>query len=95
LVRDADDVLEVLAAAVPPVADTPEPPKEVAQKRSLRDTAALHSAILDRLGPSPVAEDQLVRDLHVVPTDIAPILVDLELEGRITRHAGGLLAKAP
>ena len=50
--------------------------------------------ILQRLGPAPVAEDQLLRDLAVSATDVGPALVDLELDGKITRQAGGLLARA-
>ncbi|HBS48746.1 MAG TPA: DNA-protecting protein DprA [Rhodobacteraceae bacterium] len=57
-----------------------------------RDTAALHREILSRLGPSPLAEDQLIRDLAAPAQEVAPALVDLELDGRVTRHPGGLLA---
>jgi DNA processing protein len=55
--------------------------------------AALHGAILARLGPSPLAEDQLIRDLALPPQAVLPALVDLELDGRIARAAGGLLAR--
>ncbi len=93
LVRGADDIIAALAplaarmAAVPTVAPEPSAP------RSLRDSAALHQQILDRLGPSPMAEDQLIRDLASTPTAVAPALIDLELDGRIARQAGGLLAR--
>jgi DNA processing protein len=91
LVRDARDIIEVLswskaAAQDPPPAQTPP-------TRSLRETAALHSEILARLGPSPVAEDQLIRDLNVSASVVAPALVDLELDGQIARKPGGLLAR--
>jgi DNA processing protein len=92
LVRSADDVIEALApkaAAVPAVAaPAPQP------RPALRSIAALHAMILQRLGPAPVAEDQLLRDLAVPATEVAPALVDLELDGKITRQAGGLLARA-
>jgi DNA processing protein len=55
--------------------------------------AALRGLVLDRLGPSPLAEDQLIRDLARDSRDIAPIIVDLELQGRITRAPGGLLSR--
>jgi DNA processing protein len=32
--------------------------------------------ILDRLGPSPLAEDQLMRDLAVTPAQLAPELLN-------------------
>ena len=55
--------------------------------------AALPSAaILALLGPSPVAEDQLIRDLGLPAAAIAAELLTLELEGRIERRSGGLLA---
>ena len=63
-------------------------------KRSLQDTAALHGLILDRLGPSPLAEDQLIRDLSTSSEGIAPALIDLELSGQIVRQAGGLITRA-
>jgi DNA processing protein len=98
LVRNAEDVIE----AIGPVQATekqaempldppsqPEPPK-----RGLRDTAALHQQILDRLGPSPLAEDQLIRDLKAPAANVSPVLTDLEMDGRIRRHAGGLLSLA-
>lgn len=68
-------------------AEDPAPPD--ARNR----TADLHLQILDRLGPSPVAEDQLIRDLARGAEQVAPALVDLELEGRIQRRPGGLLSK--
>ena len=41
-----------------------------------------------------MAEDQLIRDLDVPAADATPAIIDLELDGRIERHAGGLLALA-
>ncbi|MEO0356942.1 MAG: DNA-processing protein DprA [Pseudomonadota bacterium] len=59
----------------------------------LRETAALHRQILDRLGPSPIAEDQLTRDLKKPAGAVAPILVEMELDGQILRHPGGLVSR--
>jgi len=67
-------------------------PSEV-PTRPLKDTAALHRDILSRLGPSPLAEDQLIRDLDLPAQRLAPVLLALELEGRIQRQPGGLLAR--
>ena len=91
LVRDADDVIEALASLSPPPDDPA--PSQKPPKPAIKSSAALHGAILARLGPSPVAEDQLLRDIHAAPSDIAPVLIDLELEGKIIRQAGGLLAR--
>ncbi|NCO21292.1 MAG: DNA-protecting protein DprA, partial [Rhodobacterales bacterium] len=62
-------------------------------RQTLRDMNALHQKILDRLGPSPLAEDQLIRDLAMSVGDIAPQLVSLELDGRIARQPGGLITR--
>ncbi|AZL58506.1 DNA-protecting protein DprA [Tabrizicola piscis] len=97
LVRSPADVLEalgVLGHASPeihvPMASLPGP---VAKQRPLKETALLHNMILSRLGPSPLAEDQLLRDLAITPAELAPELLSLELDGRIARQPGGLLAR--
>lgn len=95
LVRHAEDVIEALApAAAPAQPDLPLIPEPPPVKRSLRDTAGLHTEILSRLAPSPVAEDQLIRDLNGASGDVAAQLTDLELSGKITRHPGGLISLA-
>lgn len=72
----------------------PEPlPGPIPARRLLADISAVHGAILARLGPSPLAEDQLIRDLALPPATLAPALITLELEGRIQRQAGGLLSR--
>jgi DNA processing protein len=97
LVRSAGDVLEALGTVttarpdpgqrLPPV---PDPPPA---RRPLKETALLASMILARLGPSPLAEDQLLRDLAISPSELAPELLSLELDGRIARQPGGLLSR--
>ena len=99
LVRHAGDVAEALGLAAPQVTEAPTPeaaalPGPETPRRPLGDIAQLHSQILARLGPSPLAEDQLIRDLALPPSVLTPALVSLELEGRITRAAGGLLSRA-
>ena len=104
LVRGPADVLEALdipardavlpqrvgaapALAIPMPAAGPPP-------MPLADHAALHAQILARLGPSPLAEDQLIRDLSLSPAAVTAGLVTLELEGRVLRAAGGMVARA-
>ena len=48
---------------------------------------------MNRLGMSPVARDQLVRDLGQPPAAIESALTLLELEGRIERGPGGLVMR--
>ena len=70
-------------AAIPP--GPPPRPRD--------ETRRLHAVILDRLGPTPLAEDQLIRDLALPAARVAPELLALELEGRIERRPGGLLSR--
>lgn len=69
-------------------------PGPVPERRPLPDISRLHTMILSRLGPSPVPEDQLIRDLAMPPATVNPELIALELEGKIERRAGGMLARA-
>ena len=83
------------STAATPAQNGPNPGKTPppAAARSLRETNALHQQILQRLGPSPLAEDQLIRDLALPVQTVAPALTTLELDGQISRHPGGLLAR--
>ncbi|MCF8485555.1 MAG: DNA-processing protein DprA [Rhodobacteraceae bacterium] len=103
LVRGPQDVLEVVGGQVltfpqavadhaPPQPDPPLP-GPVPARRPLSDIAQIHSQILARLGPSPLAEDQLIRDLALPPATVAQQLLTLELEGRVHRAPGGLLSR--
>lgn len=95
LVRSAADVIAGLDQ--PDLRPAPRPadpaPRPALPAPAPQAAAALHGLVLDRLGPSPLAEDQLIRDLARDSRDIAPIIVDLELQGRITRAPGGLLSR--
>lgn len=92
LVRNAADIIEAIGQIEATAA--PELPLDipVQPQKSLREFAGLHSKILARLGPSPVAEDQLIRDLGVGSSTATPVIVALELDGKITRQSGGLLS---
>lgn len=46
-------------------------------------------AVSDLLGHTPVAVDELVRQSGLHPAVVATILLELELGGRLERHAGG------
>jgi DNA processing protein len=96
LVRSTSDVLQALGApAVSAELEDRLPvlPGPAAPQRPLKDVALLHSMILSRLGPSPLAEDQLMRDLKVTSAELAPEILTLELDGRIARQPGGLLSR--
>jgi DNA processing protein len=44
------------------------------------------------LGPTPVGIDDLVRLSGATPTVVRTILLELELAGRVRRHAGGTVS---
>ena len=98
LVRNAADILEAIGpmqgdAPQLPLEARPTPTGKVKPRRTLREAAGLHLSILQRLGPSPVAEDQLIRDLQLPSSALTPALVELEMDGQVTRSAGGLLSR--
>ncbi|MEM9427203.1 MAG: DNA-processing protein DprA [Pseudomonadota bacterium] len=93
LVRGARDVIEALAnTARQTSADTKPEPKPDAPPTFSQRTTDLHRQILDRLGPSPVPEDQLIRDLNCDASLASPEISTLEIEGKLRRIPGGLLA---
>ena len=94
LVQNAEDVLE----AVRPLLRRPfrepdafiQPPLPAAP-----DMAALNTArrdILEKLGPTPVEIDELLRQTGHSPAIIATILLELDLAGRLERLPGQRVA---
>lgn len=76
----------------PSAANGRHPPAPAAT-RSKAEITQLHRQILSHLGPSPMAEDQLVRDLELPVQDVAPVLLSMELDGQIQRQSGGLISR--
>ncbi len=104
LVRGPQDVLEVIGGRVLPfsraeridpadLVDAEPLPGPAPAQRPLSDISALHRRILDRLGPSPLAEDQLIRDLALPPGTVLAQLVTLELDGQVQRAPGGMVSR--
>ncbi len=99
LIRSARDVIDTLAAASPLAQTAMTTPQEAitvpsppAETRTLTDHAALHTEILSRLSGAPLPEDDLIRDLGVAPERASAEILNLELDGRIARKPGGMLA---
>ncbi len=89
LVRSTADVLEALTpTGTPAMLD-----KRPSLAPPIRpEIVTLHQQILDRLGPSPIAEDQLLRDTGAGIAQMSSVLLELEFGGRVERQAGGLVA---
>lgn len=102
LVRSAEDVAEALAAALaaaPAPAPLPPAPR-AAPERGTAPAADprpapvdLAGRLLELIGPAPSPEDLLIRSAGAAPAAVAAALVELELDGRIARHAGGLVSR--
>ena len=94
LVRNAADVAAALAGdalsvAGPAPVPAPLPPRREAAPEGPRH---LETHILSRLTPSPTEENDLIRDLGVSASQASAAILSLELQGRLTRLAGGRLA---
>ena len=92
LVRGIEDIAEALAKPVPSKRQKSAPQSK--RTKPVHQDGPAHAQILGLLGPSPLAEDQLIRDLKIDPDLVTPQLMALEMEGKITRTAGGLVALA-
>ena len=57
----------------------------------ISEDAALE-LLVEKLSPTPVAVDELVRQCHLSAASIATLLLELELAGRIERHPGNLVS---
>lgn len=88
LIRSAQDVIEHIDRAAPPQSPAP------ALSSKPQCNPPPDRQILDLLSPTPMAEDQLIRDLNAPAAQVTPQLIRLELQGKIRRDAGGLLSLA-
>ena len=87
LVQSVDDILEAVRPIDPRALRAPSArfPSEPAGE--MRDTDRVAVAAL--LGPVPVSIDELVRQSHLPVSVVQTALLELELAGRLERHAGG------
>lgn len=96
LVQRAEEVLEALSAFGSGEA-------ALGQRFQLADGVAapvsemapdlVRARLLGLLSPAPVMVDELVRQSGLLAADVASVLLDLELEGLLERHAGGRVAR--
>jgi DNA processing protein len=98
LVQDADEVLEAIAGLGPAALGEPEAGIFHAPAPGFdpddADLDAAREKILTLLGPTPVAIDEILRQSGFAPARLALILLELELAGRLSRHAGGQVSLA-
>ena len=87
LVQNAEDILEALGPIDPRALREPREPYVAPSMHDLRDGE--RSRITGLMGMSPVPVDELVRLSGLAPALVQTALLELELAGRLQRHAGG------
>jgi DNA processing protein len=86
LVQSAADILETIRPIDPRMVRAPASPFDGRPGGEPDD--ADRRALTGLLGPVPVAIDELIRQSGLPPATVALVLLELELAGRIERHAG-------
>ncbi|MCV0396428.1 MAG: DNA-processing protein DprA [Rhizobiaceae bacterium] len=92
LVTEASDVVSEIAPLVGrplPVRPLEEPPDLYATPPPGDSERAL---ILEALGPTPTAIDEIIRHTGLHPAQVYLVILELDLAGRIERHAGGAVS---
>ncbi len=102
LVEEAEDVLRHIAQAAssrigqsqrqsnlffetaPPFGDAPEAEPSEAELNAAREL------IIEHLGYSPTAIDEIIRRTGIPPQVVMTVLLELELAGRVERQSGGM-----
>ena len=94
LVTHALDVLDALAPLTrKPMASLPS--MEEPTRNELEPPEASESdrrRIVDALGPTPVAVDELIAFTGTTPAQVYLVLLELDLAGRLQRHSGGAVS---
>ena len=91
LVQSAEDIIEALAETPPQALGDRSGPEFDAPGMAAVGESELATArptVLKLLGPSPVPIDELMRQSRLTPALLLTILLELELAGRLERHAG-------
>jgi len=88
LVRSGKDIIDALQTLDLPLFAKSKPKPAVIVPDRVKET------ILTLLGPTAIAEDILIRDTGLPAQSVSQHLLALELDGKIERHPGGMLALA-
>jgi DNA processing protein len=93
LVTETADIIEALAPLtgrpVQPAVQLEEPPDFSATPPPGDDDRA---RVVEALGPTPTSIDELIRHTGLHPAQMFMILLELDLAGRLERHAGGTVS---
>ncbi len=90
------ETADILSAIAPQIGDTQparnrleEPPDFMASEPP-RDSD--RDRVIEALGPVPTAVDEIIRHTGLHPAQVFMILLELDLAGRLERHAGGFVS---
>ena len=94
LIQNAADVLEAVGPIHPTLA-SPRTPFQPGEPQWLDGDAGALAIIEDLLGPSPVPVDEIIRLSSAPSGAVQMALLELDLAGRLDRHAGGKVSIRP
>jgi DNA processing protein len=91
LVTEAHDVIDqltpLLGRSNPQLRAEEPPPPDFAATPPPNDEQ--RAQVVEALGPTPVGIDEIIRHTALHPAQVFMILLELDLAGRLERHAGG------
>ncbi len=91
LIQTVDDVLEAVGPIDARMVREPAP-RTAAVPAPTDASDGERRALIDLLGPTPVAVDELVRQSGQAAAAVQLVLLELELAGRVERHAGAKIS---
>ena len=94
LVQNAADVLEAVQPLLPRLA-SPRMTYETAEPQWMDGDAEALGSVEELLGPSPVPVDEIIRLSGAPSGAVQMALLELDLAGRLDRHAGGKVSIRP
>lgn len=88
LIQNAEDVLEAIRPLN--IQSVAQPSADYARPAANLDAGETErQRIIDLLSPTPVSVDEIIRQATLPPALVQMVLLELELAGRLERHAGG------
>ncbi len=91
LIQSAADVVEMIRPIVGRVAQPTSP--YAAEPFDGEPNETERARLIDLLGHAPVLVDELIRQSGMSPAIVQVVLLELELGGRLERHAGGRVSR--
>jgi DNA processing protein len=96
LTESAEDVLAVLRPMLGQDFCEPDGPRRTVPPLDTataeREADRVRAAVEEKLGPSPVEVDELIRQCEAPAAAVLTVILELELAGRVQRHPGNRIA---